>query len=142
VATNRHWVTGGGDILAAGVAVTGVHLPDNPRVDLALLRTAGPVGRGSTGHAVPRLGHARLVHVGDRVAGPDGEGLVDGFESFPDEGLRLIRTGLSVPPAGSGGPVVNDLGEVIGVLTVGDRDTGGAFAITVDALTGLMQSSS
>ena len=134
VATNRHWIDAG-SVLVDGAAVAGVHLPDNKRVDLALLRTAAPTGR-----AVPRLGYARLVHVGDRVAYPSAEGVVDGFESFPDEGLRLIRTGLSVPPDGSGGPVVNDLGEVIGVLAVGDRDTGGAFAITVDALSELVQS--
>jgi molecular chaperone DnaK len=134
VATNRHWATGG-DLTVDSVAVVGTHLPANSRIDLALLRTAAPVG-----NAVARLGHAKLVHIGDHVAasGADGvvDGLVDGFESFPEEGLRLIRTGLSVPRAGSGGPLVNDLGEVVGVLT------GGAFAITVDALTDLIQSAS
>lgn len=132
VATNRHWVVGEVSV-GAGIAVDDVRLPDNPRVDLALLRTRDPVGR-----VVPRLGFARLLHVGDRVAGPSGEGLVDGFEAFPDEGLRLVRTGLSVPPAGSGGPLVDDLGEVVGVLAVGASDTGGAFAITVETLAELV----
>jgi molecular chaperone DnaK len=123
----------GGVSVGAGTAVDDVCLPDNARVDLALLRTRDPVGR-----VVPRLGFARLLHVGDRVAGPSGEGLVDGFEAFPDEGLRLVRTGMSVPPAGSGGPLVNDLGEVVGVLAVGASDTGGAFAITVETLAELV----
>lgn len=132
VATNRHWIVDG-TVTVDGIPARRAALPDNPRVDLALLRAERPTGRPT-----PRLGHARLLHVGDRVAGPGGESVVDGFESFPDVGLRLIRTGLPASPEGSGGPVVNDAGEVVGVLAVGDSDTGGAFAITVDALTELI----
>jgi molecular chaperone DnaK len=135
--------------LAAGpAAVERVYLPDAPHADVAVLRLA------AAAEAAPlRLGYPDLVRVGDPVraaapapagGGPAGllSGLVDRFETFPEQGLRLFRTGLQLEPRCSGGPLLNDVGEVIGVLTIGQRAAGaaseGAFALTVDALNPLL----
>jgi molecular chaperone DnaK len=132
-------------VLAAGPAtVDQVILPDAPHSDVAVLRLAEQAS------AAPlRLGYPDLVRIGDAVRavtpGPAAEdepglvsGLVEGFEAFAEQGLRLFRTGLRLESGCSGGPLLNDLGEVIGVLTIGERAAGGAqepaFALTVDAL--------
>jgi len=153
VVTNRHWlVSQGGEPadaarieigLADGPAVAErVFLPGAPHTDVAVLRlpaaaTAAPL----------RLGYPGLVRIGDPVwaaaparGGPAhlAGGLVEGFEVFAEQDLRLFRTGLRLGPGSSGGPLLNGLGEVVGVLTIGaraaDAVVDGAFALTVDAL--------
>jgi molecular chaperone DnaK len=131
--------------LAAGpAAVERIFLPDAPHTDVAVLRLA------AAADAAPlHLGYPDLVRIGDPVRAapaPAGGGLVSGlverFETFPEQGLRLFRTGLQLEPRCSGGPLLNDLGEVIGVLTIGQRTAAaasdGAFALTVDALNPLL----
>jgi molecular chaperone DnaK len=162
VVTSRHllaWPAGGrraaaeaGQVavgLTAGpAAVEHLILPDAPHIDVALLRLAEPAS------AAPlRLGYPDLVRVGDKVHAVTREpaeaeqaglvtGLVDGFETFPEQDLRLFRTGLRLEPGCSGGPLLNDLGEVIGVLTIRERSGRGfpdaAFALTIDALNPLL----
>jgi molecular chaperone DnaK len=135
--------------LAAGPSgVEHIYLPDATHTDVAVLRLAEP----SSGPPL-RLGYPDLVRIGDPVqagvpgtadGGPPGlvTGLVDRFEAFPEQGLRLFRTGLRLDLRSSGGPLLNDLGEVIGVLTIGEQAAGGAqegaFALTVDALRPLL----
>jgi molecular chaperone DnaK len=69
-------------------------------------------------------------------------GIVDQFESFPEENLLLFKVGLSLPPTWSGGPLLSDLGEVIGVLTITSAQAGtgpsAVFALTADSLTSLL----
>ena len=103
-------------------SVAHIYLPDS-RSDVALLRLAEPVG------ATPlRVGHSNLVRIGDRVwvAEPrpksDGRhvllsGLVDRFESFPEQGHYFFKVGIKVHPCCAGSPLFNDLGEVVGTLT-------------------------
>jgi S1-C subfamily serine protease len=155
VVTNRHWL----DDPAAGrgladparirvgtqtgtSAVRRIALPGSPHLDVAVLHLGEPVAPSPL-----RLGHGDLVRVGDRVWAPvpagDGppvlrDGVVDGFESFPEQGLRLYRTGLRIQPADSGGPLLNALGEVVGVLTVGRESGPVTFALTVDGLRPLL----
>ncbi|GLY91610.1 Hsp70 family protein [Actinoallomurus iriomotensis] len=159
VVTNRHWLDdpaaehGLADPARIRVgmetgtnAVRRIALPDSPHLDVAVLRLDEPV------EASPlRIGHGELVRVGDRVRAPgpagDGspallDGVVDGFESFPEQGLRLYRTGLRIGPAGSGGPLLNALGEVVGVLTVGEESGPATFALTVDGLRSLLDGES
>ncbi|MDL4775367.1 Hsp70 family protein [Actinomadura xylanilytica] len=116
-----------------------VFAPESPHLGVVLLQLAEPVP------AAPlRLGHAGLVRVGDPVhaVGASDElllsGVVDSFEAFPEQGLRLYRTGLPAPPDGAGGPLLNGLGEVVGVLTGGAHTGGATFAVTVDDLATLL----
>jgi molecular chaperone DnaK len=115
-------------------ATTRVELPDN---DLAVLRLDEPVD------ATPlRLGYAKLVRIGDPVWTPDPAdpaarttGLIDKFE--PEGDLQVFRTSLRVPPSAAGGPVLDDLGEVIGVLMPTKSD--GARVLSVDAIDPLLR---
>ncbi len=134
VVTSRPAVTEPADVTVHtehGVrTVTRVHLPDAPDHDVAVLRLTDPVDAEP-----PRLGYPRLVRVGDQVQTPGGTpttGLVDRFESL--SGARLFHTGLRVPH--TGGPVLNDLGEVIGVIT--NTDDTGAHVLSIDALDPLL----
>ncbi|WP_322750370.1 MULTISPECIES: Hsp70 family protein [unclassified Frankia] len=171
VVTNRHWLvdrTGGTPVLLEPAQIdiglqTGarsvghIFLPESSHCDVALLRLTEPAPARPL-----RLGYPKLVHIGDRVwvapaqSGPapaDGvprplrQGTVEQFESFPEQQLQLVRTSLVVPPAGSGGPLFNDLGEVIGILTVGDQPkarrgaatTAGDFALSAEVLDPLLE---
>jgi molecular chaperone DnaK len=161
VVTNQRWLVEGAvdQRTPVGVDRVEVHLDNGPhrverlflsrssRVDVALLRLAEPVA------APPfRLGHANLVRLGDPVwtiaapaDGPEGlcSGLVNKFESFPEWNIRLFKVGLRLPGRCSGGPLLNDLGEVVGILTVKDRPGEAeaeetCFAQTVDSLEPLL----
>ena len=140
VVTSRSWLTDSATVVVdtehGTRAVTRIHLPDSPDTDVAVLRLAEPVDV-----APLPLGYPTLVRIGDQVWTPDPAdnatrvtGLVDRFESTA--GVRLFRTGLRVPPSCAGAPVLNDLGEVIGVITAGETD--GAHVLSVDALDRLL----
>ncbi|MFF3330437.1 Hsp70 family protein [Streptomyces sp. NPDC002888] len=156
VVTNRHWLTPEADgqlpvselhidTDAGTRTVERVHLPDSPRSDVAVLRLTQPVPRTPL-----RLGYPRLMRIGDRVwaPGPDigtptttVSAVVDRFESFPEEDLHVVRAGLPVPPSGSGGPLCNDLGEVVGILAINQdaaATADAAYALTVDSLNPLL----
>jgi molecular chaperone DnaK len=160
VATNQRWLVeeAAGHRAPVDVARVEVLLGDRlhraerifPRSspgDVALVRLVDPVTV-----APLRLGHANLVRIGDRVwtvspgvdsPGEPISGLVNKFESFPEWNMRLLKVGLAVPVRDSGGPVLNDLGEVVGILTVKDRAGESAaeetcFAQTADSLEPLL----
>lgn len=159
VVTNRHWLVEPGEgravvdpgritvgLETGTVPVRRIHHPPAAYTDLLVLRLNRPVDAPAL-----RLGHGVLVRIGDQVwavgnvpgtAEPTGPrpGLVDGFESFPEQDLRLYRTGLRLAPPCSGGPLLNAFGEVIGVLALGGGAGGGAFALSVDALAPLLAS--
>jgi molecular chaperone DnaK len=161
VATNQRWLVEevAGQRLPIGTDRVEVHLNSGPRrvehifvsrsslSDIALVRLTEPA------EATPfRLGHARLVRVGDPVwtvaphtHSPDAlfSGLVNKFESFPELGVRVLKVGLRVPARYSGGPLLNDLGEVVGILTIKDRPgepvvEESCFAQTADSLEPLL----
>lgn len=137
VVTTRSWLTDpptAVDTEHGARTVKHVHLPESPDNDLAVLVLTDPVDA-----APSRLGHPALVRVGDHVWTPDPAGrqltgLVDRFESTPDG--RLFRTGLRAPATSVGAPVLDEIGEVIGVITTTDPD--GAHALSVDALAPLL----
>ena len=129
-------------------AVAEILLPESPPTFLALLRLTEPVA------VTPlRLGYANIVRIGDCVwaAGPAPEtddpyilrrSVIDALESFPEQDLHLFKTGLRLPPYCSGSPLFNELGEVVGILTIREQNGGtavdGAFAVAVDALDPLL----
>jgi molecular chaperone DnaK len=136
--SDRLVVTGGTKFIADAVVTTGqgtrsvtrIHLPDSPEHDVAVLRLADPVETGP----LP-LGYPALVRIGDLVWTPAGDtGLIDRFGVAA--GARLFHVGLRVPPADVGGPVLDELGEVVGVVV--SIETGGAHALGIDALDSLL----
>lgn len=109
----------------APIAVTGgevekVHAAGH---DVVVLELAEPLGV-----APLPPGRPELVRIGDQLwlPGPaeDGtrallSGVVNRFESNED-GERLFRTSVALPAACAGAPVLDELGEVIGVALPGD----------------------
>lgn len=128
-----------------------VLLPDSTSHDLALIQLADPVPVKPL-----QLGYPELVRVGDRVWIPTppshpGNGhealhptLVDRFEIFPEQALRLLKLGIRLPASFSGVAVLNELGEVVGILNIGSENdttvTTSCFALTIDALEPLFDS--
>jgi molecular chaperone DnaK len=115
--------------------------------DVALLRLAEAV------EAMPfRLGYVNLVRIGDPVwtaaieadlAEALRSGVVNKFEHFPEWNIRLFKVGLQVPVRYSGGPLLNNLGEVVGILTIKERPGNSSeeetcFAQTADSLDPLL----
>jgi molecular chaperone DnaK len=87
------------------------------------------------------------VRIGDRVwafsAAESGSallvpGLVDVIQTGPDGTPHEFRIRMEVRGSGSGGPLFNDLGEIIGILTIADEETrtlsGSVIALTSDSL--------
>lgn len=100
---------------------------------LAALQLKRPIGTASV-----RLGHPKLLRVGDRVwaVGDTGSapfaavaGVVNRFE--PADGTGARRFAVELPGAAMDGPLFNDLGELVGVLT-------GASALSVETLAPLL----
>ncbi|MFG1685211.1 Hsp70 family protein [Nonomuraea sp. NPDC049269] len=156
VATNRRWLVDSDPPLPIDLAriqvapygrVSAVHLPPQA-IDLALIELAEPVAA-----PLPRLGYSSTVRVGDRVwiAAPNpkaeagwklGFGTVDTFASSREHGFRLFKCGMQVKPRAYGGPLFNDLGEVVGVLMAdhhqADKPLPATFALSVDAVDQLL----
>ncbi|MBD0321163.1 MAG: serine protease, partial [Gemmatimonadetes bacterium] len=89
------------------------------RRDLAVLKIPG------TGHPALRLGRDSAAVIGDRVyvmgnplgmAGTFSDGLVSGRR--PVEGVSMVQISAPISPGSSGGPVMDESGEVIGVATL------------------------
>jgi molecular chaperone DnaK len=151
VVTNQHWLADRGEAAPAdrivveldtgNAAVERVFVPERHRTGVAVLRLA---------EAVPvtplRLGHPKLVRIGDRVwaaARRGGQlalvpGIVDRFESFAEHDLHVFKTDLRPTPECGGGPLLNDLGEVVGILAVREGEAAGTYALTIDALDRLL----
>jgi S1-C subfamily serine protease len=111
------------------VAVTGL-VDKNEQLDLALLRLeAGPRPRLTLASATPRIG-SRVYLVGS-PRGLDfslSEGLISQIRTL--DGVRYYQLSCPVSPGDSGGPVLNDRGEAIGVLSWRKADAENvAFAI-------------
>jgi molecular chaperone DnaK len=116
-----------------------VFAPDSPHLNVAVLQLSEP----ATTPPLP-LGHTDLVRIGDPVHVADAShetlvpSVIDAFESFPEQDLRLYRMRLTLPRESGGGPLFNELGEVVGVLTAPARTGDTAFAITLDSLAALL----
>jgi hypothetical protein len=124
-----------------------------PLASVAEIRAAGNVAvlrlSGPGGGTVLRPGFSALVRVGDVAAAvafadPDGQpslrsGLVEGFLSFPESAISGFKIAMDLPDPLAGGPLFNELGEVIAVITSVQRQGAvAAFAVTVDSIGDLL----
>jgi V8-like Glu-specific endopeptidase len=108
--------------------------------DLALLKFAG------FGLPQVEMGDSDVVKVGAKVlavGSPSGlentvtEGIVSGTRSL-ESGIKVIQTDAAASPGNSGGPLVDALGQVIGVITFGISEKSLNFAIPINYVRGLM----
>ncbi|MEU8638926.1 Hsp70 family protein [Amycolatopsis sp. NPDC048633] len=127
--SDRLVVTGRAGLTADAVVTTGhgtrsvarIHLPEH---DVAVLRLAEPVET-----AVPPLGYPALVRIGDPLRTAGGEtGLADRFDTAAE--ARLFHVGLRHADVGE--PVLDELGEVVGVVV--SAEPGGALVLGIDGL--------
>jgi molecular chaperone DnaK len=107
--------------------------------DIAVLKLVNHPAAGIVG----RCGYPSSVRIGDRVWAPRTvedapallvSGLVDMIESEPDGATRAFQVNMEASGLRSGDPLFNELGEVIGLLTIEDAATG-AHSVPVAALT-------
>ncbi len=111
------------------------------RRDLALLRLQG---EGHNLSAV-RFGNVEDIKTGDKVyaiGNPFGEdltkftvteGIISGFRV--DNGIEYIQTDAALNPGNSGGPLINNKGEVVGIVNMGYLYAEGlSFAIRSDVV--------
>ena len=105
------------------------------KLDLALLEI-------SAQHApAPRIGHIANVSIGDevftmgaprRMAFSLHRGMVS-FVGRDFDGVRYLQTDLPANAGNSGGPVINDRGEIIAIMSFILRESEGiAFALPID----------
>jgi putative serine protease PepD len=146
IVTNAHVVEGAGSI---SVTLAGDNQARRAEVvaadedtDLALLRVEEPDG----GLTPAQLGSSAAVRVGDDVIavgnalGLRGDpsvtrGIVSALDRSFGSLTGLIQTDAAINPGSSGGPLVNQRGEVIGINTAvrgGAENIG--FAIPIDAV--------
>jgi S1-C subfamily serine protease len=124
---------------AGSATVERIHLTNSTGNEVVVLRLTEPMA------ATPLLlGYATLVRVGDQVhapvppddAGVDWTlrtGVIDRFGRTSGRDIQLYRIQLQLPSSSVGGPVLDDLGEAIGIVmtTEADEDT---YALGIDAL--------
>jgi S1-C subfamily serine protease len=151
ILTNYHVVQGASRItvgLGHGSSVTARVVGEDPSEDLALLRI--PIA-GLVLHPL-RLGDSAAAHVGDPVlaiGNPYGlertltTGIVSALQraiQAPDGATiaDALQTDAPIDPGSSGGPLLNERGEVIGINSqietagAGGGYSGIAFAIPID----------
>jgi serine protease Do len=114
----------------------------DPSHDVVVLRigarnlNALPLGDSSAarpGEHVVAIGHP--LGLGDTVS----DGLVSAVREI-SAGFRLLQISAPISPGSSGGPVLNDLGEVIGISTLvvnGGQNLN--FAVPIDAVKPLLR---
>lgn len=138
VLTNLHVVDGakaiavtpfGADAISAEVLATDAEL------DLALLRLQAPLANAAI------IGRSDALGVGDEVMAVGSPrkmyfSVSRGMVSFPNrflDGVEYIQTDLPINVGNSGGPLVDDEGNVVGIVSFILRDSQGiSFALPID----------
>lgn len=91
-----------------------------------------------------KIGDSKKLNIGQRVyaiGSPLGfentisEGIISGLRSYEEFGKNFIQITASISPGSSGGAVVNDKGELIGISTLTVKEGQNLnFAIPIDAV--------
>ncbi len=113
----------------------------SPGTDLALLKITGRVGYLSylafddvddikTGDKVYAVGNPLGA---DLTKFTVTEGIISGFRT--QDGVDLVQTDAALNPGNSGGPIVNNAGKVVGIVSMGYIDAEGlSFGIRSDVV--------
>jgi S1-C subfamily serine protease len=138
VLTNLHVVDGAKVITVTpfgAEAISADVLDSDRELDLALLRLAAPVSKAAI------IGDSDALGVGDEVMAVGSPrkmyfSVSRGMVSFPNrflDGVEYIQTDLPINVGNSGGPLVNDEGNVVGIVSFILRDSQGiSFALPID----------
>ena len=147
ILTNAHVVAKAGEIrveLHDGTTGVARLVGPDPKSDLALLKFDPPAGTKLT---PARLGDSDALQLGEWVValgnpfglGPTASaGIVSAKERLDavvgqQSNLGLIQTDVAVNAGNSGGPLVNTIGEVVGIATALETETTGiGFAVPIN----------
>ncbi len=147
IATNLHVIGEARPLqveLADGrsLEVEAVHATD-ARLDLALLKVR------AEGLRPLKLGDSAELEQGERLVAmgnPEGlefsvvEGVLSAVREIDIEGVPMLQVALPIERGNSGGPVLNETGEVVGVLTLKSLRTDNlGFAMPVNGLKALIE---
>ena len=152
ILTNAHVIAGAQSIEVAfsdGTTATGTVVGSNTSADLAVIRASVAASKL---HPLT-LGSSASVKVGDSVyaigspfglSGSLSEGIVSNLNQSGAAGSNLIQTDAAINPGNSGGPLVDALGQVIGINnsieSPVDGNVGVGFAIPIDQVKQLLPS--
>jgi S1-C subfamily serine protease len=149
ILTNSHVVDGANRIsvtLADGKDLVGQLVGEDPATDVAVIRVTAPNGDK---FPAAQLGDSNNLQVGQLVvaigspAGLQGTvttGIISALHrTLPGYGRRLIediiQTDAAVNPGNSGGPLVNSIGEVVGInVAILQGASGLSFAIPINTV--------
>ncbi len=143
IVTNEHVVGDAKTVdirLSGGIKIKGTVLRSNPKYDLALIKVDGdgfnalPIGNAdstSIGADVFAIGTPFSTELSATVT----RGIISGKREA--NGVRLLQSDVAVNSGNSGGPIINEKGEVIGVTAsklsrIGIEGIG--FSISIDEL--------
>lgn len=146
VATNLHVIR---DLKAAGVQLSSGETFDvvsvlafDDRKDLAIVKIAG------FDLPTAELGNSNDVKIGERVVAigsPHGlqgsvtTGVVSAIrDDLSGSGAKVIQTDASANPGNSGGPLLNDRGQAIGLVRYKRQGEGLNFAMPINYVRGLL----
>jgi S1-C subfamily serine protease len=137
ILTNLHVVDGAKAVTVTpfGAEPIGAEVLDTDReLDLALLRLSSPLANAAV------LGRSDALAVGDEVMAVGSPrkmyfSVSRGMVSFPNrflDGVEYIQTDLPINVGNSGGPLVDDQGNVVGIVSFILRDSQGiSFALPI-----------
>ncbi len=134
VLTNNHVVAGGGKVIVKtqdGREFIATEVLTDPQTDIAVVKF-----NGNSSLVAAKIGNSELMEVGDWVVAlgqPFGleSTVTAGIVSAKNRGIGItdresfIQTDAAINPGNSGGPLVNLLGEVIGINTAISSQSGG-----------------
>jgi len=124
-------------MVSPGVTVKADVLRTNPEMDLALIKVNGVESKPiaikksrttTSGEAVFTVGSPGSID----YFGTLSKGIISGHRVI--EGNQYIQTDASVSPGNSGGPMLNEIGEVVGIVNaklIGTGVEGVSFAIPI-----------